>query len=160
MNKKQIQQTTPYKLIRPNSWKVVLSVAGNCCFPSAYSTDSNEISSQIHTSLPSHLTLAAVFCTFATVDATLTSFLAQETTAHDCQAGHQAAAVLLLLGRRSLLHGRRLLVAHLLGWVSILLGWWAVALLLRRVLSLRRAGCDVLANYSMLICDARCLLAS
>lgn len=35
------------------------------------------------------------------------------------------------------MHGRRLLVAHLLGWVSILLGWrWAVALL---VLSLRRA---------------------
>lgn len=42
------------------------------------------------------------------------------------------------------MHGRRLLVAHLLGWVSILLGWWwAVALL---VLSLRRAVCDVLAN--------------
>jgi hypothetical protein len=48
------------------------------------------------------------------------------------------------------LHGRRLLVAHLLGWVTILLGWWSVALLLRRVLSLRRAECDVLANYSML----------
>lgn len=44
------------------------------------------------------------------------------------------------------MHGRRLLVAHLLGWITILLGRWAVALLLRRVLSLRRAGCDVLAD--------------
>lgn len=96
----------------------------------------------------SHLTphLAAVFCAFTAVNATFTSLLAQETTAHDRQAGHQAATVLLLLRRRSLLHRRRLLVAHLLRRVAILLGRWAVALLLGWVLSLRRAGCDVLAD--------------
>jgi hypothetical protein len=44
------------------------------------------------------------------------------------------------------LHGRRLLVAHLLLRVAILLLGWAVALLLGRVLSLRRAACDVLAR--------------
>ena len=100
--------------------------------------------------------LTAVFRALATVDAAFTSFLAQETTAHDCQAGHQAAAVLLLLGRRSLLHGRRLLVAHLLGRVAILLRWWwaAVALL---VLTLGRAECDVLAKCSVLVCS-RCAL--
>jgi len=99
-----------------------------------------------HSSITPHLT--AVFRALATISATFTSLLAQETTAHDGQAGHQAAAVLLLLRRRSLLHGRRLLVAHLLGWVAILLGWWAVALLLGRVLSLRRTACDVLAKCS------------
>jgi hypothetical protein len=103
----------------------------------------------------SHLTLAAVFRALATVGAAFTSLLAQEATAHDRQAGHQATAVLLLLRRRSLLHGRRLLVSHLLGRVAILLGWWwaAVALL---VLSLGRAGCDVLADIqSSFVCDAR-----
>lgn len=82
--------------------------------------------------------LTAVLRALATVCTTFASLLAQEATAHDCQAGHQATAVLLLLRRRSLLHGRRLLVAHLLRRVAILLGrWWAAVALL--VLTLGRA---------------------
>lgn len=75
--------------------------------------------------------LAAVFCAFAciavvsrmflvcsshgreltAVGAALAAFLADETTAQNCQAGSQASAILLL---GCLLHGRRsLLVAHL-----------------------------------------------
>jgi hypothetical protein len=90
----------------------------------------------------------AILRTLATVSAAFTPLLAQETTAHDRQAGHQAAAVFLLL-RRRLLHGRRLLVAHLLLRVAILLLGWAVALLLRRVLSLRRAACDFVSEMRL-----------
>jgi hypothetical protein len=75
------------------------------------------------------ITLAAILRTFTTFCAALTPLLAQETTAHDRQAGHQASAVLLLLGWGLL--RRRLLVAHGRLLVAILLGLrWAVAGLL------------------------------
>lgn len=84
--------------------------------------------------------LATIFRAFATVSATFTALLAQETTAQDCQAGHQASAVLLLL-RWGLL-GRRLLVAHLLRGVAILLGRRR-AVALGWVATLGRAGACV-----------------
>jgi hypothetical protein len=63
--------------------------------------------------------LTAILRTLATLCAALASLLAQETTAHDRQARHQASAVFLLL-RWGLLR-RRLLVAHRRLLVAILL---------------------------------------
>jgi hypothetical protein len=81
--------------------------------------------------------LTAILRTLATLCAALAPLLAQETTAHDRQARHQASAVFLLL-RWGLLR-RRLLVAHGRLLVAILLGRrWAVAGLLL-VLAWRRA---------------------
>jgi hypothetical protein len=85
-------------------------------------------------------TLAAILGALATIQATLTAFLAQETTAQSRQTGRQTSPILLLLGRRRLLillalrgtvvhlllgrrgavlHGRALIVLALWGTVAV-----------------------------------------
>lgn len=89
--------------------------------------------------MPRHLHLAALVDAFAAVEAALAALLAQEAAAHGGDAGAEAAAVLLLPGRRALLVsalGRvSLLVAHL-GWGTAVALLWRVALL--RVVGLLR----------------------
>lgn len=101
--------------------------------------------------------LAAVFCAFAAVGAALAAFLADETTAQNCQAGSQASAILLL---GCLLHGRRsLLVAHLL-LRGIILSLRGAILSLRRSVSLtlRRAVIGLLGLLGVVVGHVGCAL--
>lgn len=101
--------------------------------------------------------LTAVLCAFAAVGATLAAFLANETTAQYCQAGRQAAAILLWW---CLLHGRRsLLVAHLLLRRVVLALRRTVLALGRSILTLRRTIVGLLGLLGVVVghfgCDGR-----
>jgi hypothetical protein len=72
--------------------------------------------------------LTAVLSTLAAVDAALAAFLAHEAAAEHGETAHKAAAVLLLLGGRSLLLVHGLLVLHLLGRRALLVSLLGVAL--------------------------------
>jgi hypothetical protein len=71
--------------------------------------------------------LTAVLSTLAAVDAALAAFLAHEAAAEHGETAHKAAAVLLLLGGRSLLLVHGLLVLHLLGRRALLVSLLGVA---------------------------------
>ena len=116
-------------VVSPKSWVCGL------CFLQADTI--GRVNSSLISSLHSSLFLTAVLRTLAALSTTFTTLLAQETTAQDRQARHQATAVLLLLRRRLL--WRRLLVAHGRLLVAILLGWGRAVAGLLLVLAWGRA---------------------
>jgi hypothetical protein len=108
-------------LFRPHSSHSLDSLHNTLCYtikpPSTSSADFEGVVNR----------LAAILSALAAVDAALAALLAHEAAAEHGETAHKAAAVLLLLGGRSLLLVHGLLVLHLLGRRALLVSLLGVA---------------------------------